>query len=56
MLSPDFLAALKDLLGPQGWSEDPEVLSEHAQAWRGVLKGDTPIVAKLPVRKTRPRW
>jgi FAD/FMN-containing dehydrogenase len=46
MLPPDFLAALKDLLGPQGWSEDPDVLSEHAQAWRGVLKGDTPIVAK----------
>ncbi|HAE27734.1 FAD-binding oxidoreductase, partial [Hyphomonas adhaerens] len=45
-LPPDFLAALKDLLGPQGWSEDPDVLSEHAQAWRGFIKGDTPIVAK----------
>ena len=45
-LTPDFLAALKDLLGPQGWSEDPDVLSEHAQAWRGFIKGSTPIVAK----------
>ena len=24
-LAPDFLAALKDLLGPQGWTEDPDV-------------------------------
>lgn len=45
-LPPDFLAALKDLLGPKGWSEDADVLAEHAQAWRGVLQGETPIVAK----------
>ena len=45
-LPSDFLAALKDTLGPQGWTQDPDVLSEHAQAWRGFIKGDTPIVAK----------
>ena len=46
MLPPDFLAALKDLLGPQGWTEDPEIVSEHAKAWRGSITGETPIVAK----------
>jgi FAD/FMN-containing dehydrogenase len=45
-LPPEFLAALKDTLGPQGWSEDPDVLSEHAQAWRGFIQGETPLLAK----------
>ena len=45
-LSPDFLSAAKDILGPKGWSEDPEDLEKVASPWRGTYKGETPFLAK----------
>ncbi len=41
-----FLAALKDLLGPKGWSDDPAKLAEAATPWRGTFQGETPLIAR----------
>jgi FAD/FMN-containing dehydrogenase len=41
-----FLAAAKDLLGPKGWSEDPEKLLAASTPWRGTFQGDTPFLAR----------
>lgn len=41
-----FLAAAKDLLGPKGWSDDPERLSAVATPWRGTFTGETPFLAR----------
>ncbi|MEO0983849.1 MAG: FAD-binding oxidoreductase [Pseudomonadota bacterium] len=43
--SSAFLQSAKDLLGPKGWSEAPDALDEHATAWRGAIKGETPFAA-----------
>ncbi len=40
-----FLSAAKRLLGPGGWSEDPETLAAHATPWRGTVSGLTPFAA-----------
>lgn len=45
-LPPAFLAALKDLLGPKGWSEDPDKRAEAATPWRGTFQGETPLIAR----------
>ncbi|MEZ5998204.1 MAG: FAD-binding oxidoreductase [Hyphomonas sp.] len=44
-LKPDFLSALKDLLGPKGWSDDPAKLEEHTTGFRAFARGETPLVA-----------
>lgn len=41
-----FLKAAKELLGPSGWSEDPNVLTQHASPWRGTYLGHTPFLAR----------
>jgi FAD/FMN-containing dehydrogenase len=41
-----FLTAAKDLLGPKGWSDDPERLREVATPWRGTFQGETPFLAR----------
>ena len=41
----EFLTAAKALLGPSGWSEDPDKLEEVASPWRGTNKGETPFLA-----------
>ncbi|MCA8898174.1 MAG: FAD-binding oxidoreductase [Hyphomonas sp.] len=43
-LPPDFLAALRDLLGPKGWSDDPAKLEEHTTGFRAFMHGETPLV------------
>ncbi|MFN7054199.1 FAD-binding oxidoreductase [Hyphomonas sp.] len=45
-LPPVFLSALKDLLGPKGWTEDAEKRAEAATPWRGTYRGETPLVAR----------
>ena len=45
-LPPDFLTAAKSILGPKGWSEDPEDLLKVATPWRGTYSGETPFLAK----------
>ena len=46
LIAAAFLAAAKDLLGPKGWSEDPEKLLAAATPWRGTFQGDTPFLAR----------
>ncbi|MFN3913181.1 FAD-binding oxidoreductase [Hyphomonas sp.] len=43
---PAFHAPAKDLLGPKGWSEDPEKLNAAATPWRGTFQGATPFLAR----------
>lgn len=44
-LSPDFLAEARTLLGEKGYSEDPDILEQHATPWRGTFSGNTEFVA-----------
>lgn len=43
---PAFLAAAKDLLGPKGWSDDPEKLLAASTPWRGTYQGETPFLCR----------
>ncbi len=46
LLPPAFLAAAKDLLGPKGWTNDPEKLLAVSTPWRGTYQGETPFIAR----------
>ena len=46
LLPPAFLAAAKDLLGPKGWTDDPEKLLAASTPWRGTYQGETPFIAR----------
>lgn len=46
LLPPAFLAAAKDLLGPKGWTDDPEKLLAVSTPWRGTYQGETPFIAR----------
>ncbi|MEO9969463.1 MAG: FAD-binding oxidoreductase [Hyphomonadaceae bacterium] len=45
-LPTSFLDAAKPLLGTSGWSEDSDLLSQHAAPWRGTYSGHTPFLAR----------
>ena len=45
-LPDSFLTPAKDLLGPNGWSDDPKVLDTYATPWRGIYEGETPFLAR----------
>jgi FAD/FMN-containing dehydrogenase len=45
-MPPAFLAAAKDLLGPKGWTDDPEKLLAASTPWRGTYQGSTPFLAR----------
>jgi FAD/FMN-containing dehydrogenase len=38
------LNRLKDILGPQGWTQDPELIAPHLIEWRDRWSGTTPIM------------
>ena len=40
----DVLSRLKAVLGPDGWSDEPERLAPKLQEWRGRWTGSTPIL------------
>jgi FAD/FMN-containing dehydrogenase len=40
----DVLSRLKAVLGPDGWSQDPERLAPKLTEWRGRWRGETPIL------------
>ena len=42
--SADALAALKDALGPGGWTEDPAEIAPALTEWRGRWSGATPLM------------
>ena len=39
-----FLEQVKALLGPKGWTTDPDRLDQAATPWRGTYKGETPLI------------
>jgi FAD/FMN-containing dehydrogenase len=46
LLPPAFLVNAKDLLGPKGWTDDPEKLLAASTPWRGTYQGETPFIAR----------
>jgi FAD/FMN-containing dehydrogenase len=38
------LTRFKDILGPQGWTQDPELIAPHLIEWRDRWSGTTPIM------------
>ncbi|MEI9932191.1 MAG: FAD-binding oxidoreductase, partial [Rhizomicrobium sp.] len=42
----DTLARLKDIVGPKGFSEDPQEIAPHVEEWRGSYKGHTSLLLK----------
>ncbi|MEX0977130.1 MAG: FAD-binding oxidoreductase [Woeseia sp.] len=38
------LDRLKDIVGPAGWIADPDLLAPHLTEWRGVYRGNTPLM------------
>ena len=38
------LTRLKEILGPQGWTQDPELIAPHLIEWRDRWSGSTPIM------------
>jgi FAD/FMN-containing dehydrogenase len=38
------LTRLKDILGPKGWTQDPELIAPHLIEWRDRWSGTTPIM------------
>lgn len=40
------LNRLREIVGPKGWSDDPDVLAPHLTEWRGRYKGATPLLLK----------
>ncbi|WP_158917366.1 FAD-binding oxidoreductase [Caulobacter sp. S45] len=43
-LSPEALAALKAVAGPDGWSADPDRLAPKLKEWRDRWRGTTPLL------------
>ncbi|MEL7482497.1 MAG: FAD-binding protein, partial [Pseudomonadota bacterium] len=41
-----FIDAAKDLLGPSGWTDDPDLLTAATTPWRGTFMGQTPFLAR----------
>ncbi len=44
-LPADVLTRMKDILGPDGWSDDPERLAPKLVEWRDRWRGTTPLLA-----------
>ncbi|MGP1397927.1 MAG: FAD-binding oxidoreductase [Inquilinaceae bacterium] len=42
----DTLDRLKDIVGPKGWTDDPDAVAPHVSEWRGILRGATPLVLR----------
>jgi FAD/FMN-containing dehydrogenase len=40
----DLISRLKAVLGPDGWSEDPDLLAPKLVEWRGRWSGSTPLL------------
>jgi FAD/FMN-containing dehydrogenase len=38
------LERLKGIVGPDGWSDDPNELAPHLTEWRGAYRGNTPLM------------
>ena len=40
------LERLKDIVGPRGWTSDPQDMEPLLEDWRGAYRGKTPIVVR----------
>src|SRR5271157_774380 len=40
------LERLKQIVGPVGWSDDPDTLAPHLVEWRSRYQGKTPLLLK----------
>lgn len=45
-LPAPLFAALCDVLGPAGWTTDPDVIAPHLVEWRDRWRGQTPFLAR----------
>lgn len=45
-LAPDLLDRFRAIVGPKGWTSDPDALSQHVREWRDLYAGTTPLVLK----------
>lgn len=45
-MNPETLARLKDAVGANGFSEDPNVIAPHLEEWRSRYKGSSPLLLK----------
>jgi len=43
-INPEVLAALKSAVGEAGWIGDPVRLEPHLTEWRGLYRGETPLM------------
>lgn len=46
ILSDEVMERLKAIVGPAGWSTDPDVLEAHSVDWLRLYRGVTPLVLK----------
>ncbi|HEX7719383.1 MAG TPA: FAD-binding oxidoreductase, partial [Woeseiaceae bacterium] len=44
LLAAMLLDRLKAIVGPGGWSNDPDLLAPHLTEWRGIYRGNTPLM------------
>lgn len=45
-LAPDLLDRFRAIVGPKGWTSDPDTLAQHVREWRDLYAGVTPLVLK----------
>ncbi|OCP21371.1 MULTISPECIES: FAD-binding oxidoreductase [unclassified Ensifer] len=45
-LSPEIIERLKQVVGPSGWSTDPDVLEAHTVDWLRQFRGASPLLLK----------
>ena len=45
-LAPDLLDRFRNIVGPKGWSSDPDVLALHTREMRDLYTSRTPLVLK----------
>jgi FAD/FMN-containing dehydrogenase len=45
-IDPAVLARLKETVGPQGFTEDPQEIAPHLVEWRSKYRGNTPLMLK----------
>lgn len=45
-LASDLLDRFRAIVGPKGWTSEPDALAQHVREWRDLYAGTTPLVLK----------
>jgi FAD/FMN-containing dehydrogenase len=45
-IAPEAIARLKEVAGPNGFTEDPQAIAAHLVEWRGKYRGRSPLLLK----------